>query len=223
MARKNRNRHRGGKNKNQQHEQIQKSGEQKVQSAELNSAKPAPNKQPSNFISKANQGERARSGNHTEEKLPSRNSSAQRDDQRQQKQYNQQGQQSQQIDRGPRPNRQENQKRSAQQRAAQASRPVLIAEKNPIAAFDKNLPRTIKVLFFKNLQEARQNLAQLVQEKSSCEQLNIVIKDEGPINDEELSRLGTVYAGEAWTLIHQRRMEEGWYANTANPSVSLPQ
>lgn len=85
------------------------------------------------------------------------------------------------------------------------------------------MPRTLKVLFFKSLQEARQNLAQLEQEKSSCEQLNIVIKDEGPINDEELSRLGTVYAGEAWTLIHQRRMEEGWYSNTASPSVSLSQ
>ncbi len=73
---------------------------------------------------------------------------------------------------------------------------------------------SLKVIFFDNFPAAKAAKSQLTSLAASCDQLNIVIKAEGPQYDEELSTIGKLYVGEAWTLIHQRRQEEGWYTST---------
>jgi hypothetical protein len=34
------------------------------------------------------------------------------------------------------------------------------------------------------------------------------------MDDPDLLKLGLVFAGAAWTLIHERRQAEGWYNST---------
>jgi hypothetical protein len=51
----------------------------------------------------------------------------------------------------------------------------------------------------------------LTELKQQCDQLNIVIKAEGSMDDPELLNYGKIYAGEAWHLIHKRRETDGWY------------
>lgn len=66
-------------------------------------------------------------------------------------------------------------------------------------------------MFFETLDQAKKSIDQLKEAKQSVDQLNIVIRAEAPMTDEELLQIGNLYAGEAWTIIHERRKEEGWY------------
>ena len=72
-------------------------------------------------------------------------------------------------------------------------------------------PKRYAVIFFDNLAQAKENLEAIEQKSKACDQLNIVLKAEGPMDDEQLLQFGKLFAGEAWTLIHTRRVEEGWY------------
>ena len=67
------------------------------------------------------------------------------------------------------------------------------------------------VVFFDTVNQAKRDLESLTEKAKEFDQLNIVIGAEGPIEDEELASIGKVFAGTAWTTIHTRRVEEGWY------------
>lgn len=78
----------------------------------------------------------------------------------------------------------------------------------------KKAPPVLKrygVVFFDNHAQAREDAARLQQMKTEVDQLNIVIKAEGNMDDPELLNFGKIFAGEAWHLIHKRRVDEGWY------------
>jgi hypothetical protein len=62
--------------------------------------------------------------------------------------------------------------------------------------------------------EARNHRQDIVAATNGCDQLNVVIRAEGDMSDPELTGLSPkvkVFAGAAWALIHERRLEERWY------------
>ncbi|MFK7825850.1 MAG: hypothetical protein AB8G05_16980 [Oligoflexales bacterium] len=70
------------------------------------------------------------------------------------------------------------------------------------------------VLFYDSFIAAKSDSQTIKDQCQSCDQLNIVIKAEGNMDDADLLGLDPkvmVYAGAAWTSIHERRKEEGWY------------
>ena len=67
------------------------------------------------------------------------------------------------------------------------------------------------VLFFDTLQKAKDSIMEIEENAKSVDQLNIVIRAESDMEIEELTKHGKVFAGEAWALIHDRRVEDGWY------------
>ncbi len=75
----------------------------------------------------------------------------------------------------------------------------------------EHVPKRYGVVFYDSVIQAKEDLATLLERAKTVEQLNIVIKAEGPIDEPDLNQYGKVYAGEAWTLIHQRRHDDGWY------------
>lgn len=78
----------------------------------------------------------------------------------------------------------------------------------------KKAPPVLKrygVVFFDNHSQAREDAVRLKDMKAQFDQLNIVIKAEGSMEDPELLAYGKVFAGEAWHLIHRRRVDDGWY------------
>lgn len=71
--------------------------------------------------------------------------------------------------------------------------------------------RTYQVVFYDTHAQAREDAPKLAELKAACDQLNIVIRAEGGMDDPQLLSYGKIYAGEAWTLIHKRRVDDGWY------------
>ena len=67
------------------------------------------------------------------------------------------------------------------------------------------------VLFFDTLSKAKESLMEIEEHSKSVDQLNIVIRAESDMDIPELTKFGKVFAGEAWALIHDRRVEDGWY------------
>lgn len=72
-------------------------------------------------------------------------------------------------------------------------------------------PRRIGVVILETFEVAREQLGVLAERAREYDQLNIVIRAEGNMDDPELSAVGRVYAGTAWATIHERRIKEGWY------------
>lgn len=72
-------------------------------------------------------------------------------------------------------------------------------------------PKRYGVVFFKKIAEAKADLEALLAKAKEVDQLNIVIRAEPEGIDDELAQYGKVFEGEAWTLIHERRLEDGWY------------
>jgi len=66
---------------------------------------------------------------------------------------------------------------------------------------------------YETFQAARADIATLQAKAREVDQLNIVIHAEGNMDDAELNAIGNVkvFAGNAWTIIHERRNQEGWY------------
>lgn len=75
----------------------------------------------------------------------------------------------------------------------------------------KNTKRNYKVVFFDTVHTARAEVSRIEELKQSCDQLNIVIRAETQVETQDLDQLGTVYKGAAWALIHDRRVQDGWY------------
>ena len=83
------------------------------------------------------------------------------------------------------------------------------------------------VLFFDSPAEARQNWSKVTVALESVDQLNIVLRsepqpgagttdlypDDLPIEAEQAQERESIkiFSGAAWTLIHERRREDGWY------------
>lgn len=113
----------------------------------------------------------------------------------------------------PRDRRRRRNQNPAGERAVQvteAAKPVL--PKMPEAK-----PRRYGVVFFENFVQAKANLEELQQTAASYDQLNIVIQADGDMDDPQLCQVGKVFAGEAWTLIHRRRQDDGWYDQPQSP------
>jgi hypothetical protein len=78
----------------------------------------------------------------------------------------------------------------------------------------KQPSRRYQVMFFDSFQEAKAAVDRIKTASAHCDQLNLVIKAEGSMDDPELLGIDPkvkVFAGEAWHLIHTRRLEEKWY------------
>jgi hypothetical protein len=69
------------------------------------------------------------------------------------------------------------------------------------------------VAIFDTLQAAKADLENLMAKAAEVDQLNIVIRAESNMDDPDLITLPNVkvFAGAAWTLIHERRISDGWY------------
>ena len=74
-----------------------------------------------------------------------------------------------------------------------------------------NLQKKIGVIFFASVAEAISKIENIKKSSAECEQLNIVIKQEGNREIPELEEVGKVFLGEAWHIIHTRRQEDGFY------------
>ena len=75
----------------------------------------------------------------------------------------------------------------------------------------KHIPKRYGVVFFESFPAAKEQPEDLLDKAKECDQLNIVIRAEGDMDDAELLQYGKVFAGAAWYLIHERRVTEGWY------------
>lgn len=65
--------------------------------------------------------------------------------------------------------------------------------------------------FYETLAAAKSDLDNLKNKARGVDQLNIIVKAEADMDDADLNAIGKVYAGAAWTTIHERRVYEGWY------------
>jgi hypothetical protein len=74
-----------------------------------------------------------------------------------------------------------------------------------------NLVEKIKVEFFNRQEEPLERKDSLIELSKTADRLYLVIKQENIANEEELANLSSkikIYYGEAWYLIHKRRLEE---------------
>ena len=91
-----------------------------------------------------------------------------------------------------RPNRNRSQKNGEKQAVEEA----------PI----KHIPKRYGVIFYDTLVQAKESGPELLDKAKEVDQLNIVIRAEAPMDDPDLLQYGKLYAGEAWSLIHERRL-----------------
>ena len=84
--------------------------------------------------------------------------------------------------------------------------------KTSVKIVEKTDEKKYGVVFYDNLQKAKYEIEDIQAKAREVDQLNIVIKAEGEMNDPDLIQYGILYAGEAWHLIHTRRMDDGWYS-----------
>jgi hypothetical protein len=88
---------------------------------------------------------------------------------------------------------------------SEAQQAVEITRKTP------PIMRRYGVVFYDNHVQAREDAANLLEKSKTVDQLNIVIRAEGTMDDPELLKYGKIFAGEAWHLIHSRRVDDKWY------------
>lgn len=77
----------------------------------------------------------------------------------------------------------------------------------------KDTPRRYGVLFYETFAAAKADRERIASSAQEFDQLNIVIRAEGNMDDPDLSGISKakVFAGAAWHLIHERRQTDGWY------------
>ena len=71
-----------------------------------------------------------------------------------------------------------------------------------------------KVIFFASFAEAKQNAASIREECKKVGQYIVVIREEGLCEDSEILTYGKnikLFAGRAWSIIFERRIEEEFY------------
>ncbi len=69
--------------------------------------------------------------------------------------------------------------------------------------------KKIGVYFFDTFANAKKILEQKFSKRPSLDEIQVVIKQEGNMEDPELQKYGRVYAGAAWYIIHERRVADG--------------
>lgn len=76
-----------------------------------------------------------------------------------------------------------------------------------------HVKRRYGLAMYDNFAQAKADLDRLKELEQQFDQLNIVIRAEGNMDDPELNAIGRVkvFAGAAWSLIHDRRLQDGWY------------
>ena len=97
---------------------------------------------------------------------------------------------------------------SALQPKKTLSRPPSTAA-NSVAPQSAN--RKYIAVYFDTLAQAKSDLSRLREIASQCDQLNIVVRAEASMDEPELTSIGKLFCGAAWTLIHDRRTADGWY------------
>ena len=71
-----------------------------------------------------------------------------------------------------------------------------------------------KLVIYETFHAAKEDRQNIINLSAQCDQLNICIREEGDMDDQDLVSLSPslkVFAGQAWTVIHERRKEDGWY------------
>ena len=74
--------------------------------------------------------------------------------------------------------------------------------------------RRYDVAIYDSFHAARAAKTEIQEKCRNCDQFNLVIKAEGNMDDPELLEIDQkvkVFAGTAWTTIHERRIEDDWY------------
>jgi hypothetical protein len=72
---------------------------------------------------------------------------------------------------------------------------------------------TRNVLFFETFVEAEGSLSKIEEASKPGQELSLVVHQEHVMEGTPLNTYGRLFCGEAWWIIHHRRVEEGWYAN----------
>ena len=77
----------------------------------------------------------------------------------------------------------------------------------------RHVTRRYGVAVYDTFAAAKADKDHIAAKAKDFDQFNIVIKAEGNMDDPELLALGPVkvFAGAAWSLIHERRIQDGWY------------
>lgn len=96
------------------------------------------------------------------------------------------------------------------QSAIQPRRTLSRPPKEP-AVVSRSTDRAYKVAFYDTLAQAKNDIEALRELASQCDQLNIVVRAEAPMDDPDLTNIGKLFCGAAWALIHERRKGDGWY------------
>lgn len=80
------------------------------------------------------------------------------------------------------------------------------------------------LIFFDTFSEAKASLEKIASLFPECEQVNVVIREEGNMDDKDILGLSPkvkLYAGKAWTTIHERRKEDGFYSSRKHSDEPL--
>jgi hypothetical protein len=77
----------------------------------------------------------------------------------------------------------------------------------------RHVTRRYGIAIYESFAAAKADKETIAARAKEVDQFNIVIRAEGNMDDPELLALGSVkiFAGSAWTLIHERRIQDGWY------------
>ena len=88
-----------------------------------------------------------------------------------------------------------------------------LREQKAVASDFRHIRRRYGMVLYDHFAQAKSDLARLQELEKQYDQLNIVIRAEGNMDDPDLTAIGRVkvFAGAAWTLIHERRKQDGWY------------
>jgi hypothetical protein len=89
-----------------------------------------------------------------------------------------------------------------------------LRDSRPVSAGEfRHMSRRYGLAVYDSFAQAKSDLPRLRELEQQFDQLNIVIRAEGNMDDPELTGIGRVkvFAGAAWALIHERRRQDGWY------------
>ncbi|MEZ4743706.1 MAG: hypothetical protein R3B45_14895 [Bdellovibrionota bacterium] len=97
----------------------------------------------------------------------------------------------------------------------QSDKGALIAKSTKdYGVYQPNAKKNFTVLFFDTFREAEADLEVIKEKCLKYDQVNVVVRAEGDMNNPKILAVDSkvkLYAGEAWALIHDRRVEENWY------------
>lgn len=84
-----------------------------------------------------------------------------------------------------------------------------------------HLPTTYDVLFYKTLREAEADEPRIRTKAAAVDQFNVVVEAEDLTEDYPFADVAELYCGAAWTLIHRRRVDDGWYSDRQPDAPTL--